>query len=130
MKPSKKSIGFALVEVLVALVILAVCLLGMAGLMATTTKNTSGGDHMTQAATLAQDKLEELRGLSPQKINAKGLNTKLQDNVPPTIRGTTYDRSWMVVQDATNTFYTITVTISWDDRTHHSINVVSAVPST
>ena len=130
MKLSKESAGFALIEVLVALVILAVCLLGMAGLMATTTRNTSGGDHMTQAATLAQDKLEELRGLSPQKINARGLNTKLQDNVLPTIRGTTYTRSWMVVPDLNNTFYTITVTVSWDDRTRHSINVVSAVPLT
>ena len=82
---------------------------------------------MTQAATLAQDKLEELRGLSPQKINAKGLNIKLQDNVPPLIRGTTYARSWMVVPDASNTFYTITVTVSWTDRTAHSINVVSAI---
>jgi prepilin-type N-terminal cleavage/methylation domain-containing protein len=123
-----RSKGFSLIEVLVSLVILAVCLLGMAGLMATTTRNNSGGDHMTQAATLAQDKLEELRGLSPQKINAKGLNIKLQDNVPPSIRGTTYARSWMVVPDLNNTFYTITVTVSWTDRTAHSINVVSAIP--
>jgi len=35
-----------------------------------------------------------------------------------------------VVPDLNNTFYTITVTVSWDDRTRHSINVVSAVPLT
>ena len=124
-----RSDGFALIEVLVSLVILAICLLGMAGLMATTTRNNSDGDHVTQAATLAQDKLEELRGLSPNKINARGLNVKLQDNPPPTVRGTTYTRSWTVVPDASNTFYTITITVNWTDKTNHSINVVSAIPS-
>ena len=56
-----KSKGFSLIEMLIALVILAISLLGLAGLMATTTKNNSFGGRMTEAATFAQDRLEELK---------------------------------------------------------------------
>jgi len=117
--------GFALIEVLVALVILSICLLGMAGLMATTTRNNSDGGRMTEAVTLIQDKLEELRATPPKTIlNAYNLNQTVQDPVTNVIRGTTYARSWMVVPDVNNT-YRIIVTVSWFDKTLHSVNMVT-----
>jgi prepilin-type N-terminal cleavage/methylation domain-containing protein len=109
--------GFALIEVLVALV--------MAGLMATTTRNNSDGGRMTEAVTLIQDKLEELRATPPKTIlNAYNLNQTVQDPVTNVIRGTTYARSWMVVPDVNNT-YRIIVTVSWFDKTLHSVNMVT-----
>jgi len=117
--------GFALIEVLVALVILSICLLGMAGLMATTTRNNSDGGRMTEAVTLIQDKLEELRATPPKTIlNAYNLNQTVQDPVTNVIRGTTYARSWMVVPDVNNT-YRIIVTVSWSDKILHSVNMVT-----
>jgi Tfp pilus assembly protein PilV len=114
-----------LIEVLVALVILSICLLGMAGLMATTTRNNSDGGRMTEAVTLIQDKLEELRATPPKTIlNAYNLNQTVQDPVTNVIRGTTYARSWMVVPDVNNT-YRIIVTVSWSDKTLHSVNMVT-----
>jgi prepilin-type N-terminal cleavage/methylation domain-containing protein len=127
MKYSGKPTGFTLIEVVIALVILAVSLLGMAGLMATTTRNTSDGGRVTEAVTLIQGKLEELKATSPAKIANNGLNVIVPDPVSNVIRGTTYTRSWRVVPDVNNT-YRITVTVNWTDKTPHSISMVTKVP--
>ena len=128
MNYSRKSAGFTLIEVLIALVILAVSLLGMAGLMATTTRNNSDGGRVTEAVTLIQGKLEELKATSPARIANNGLNVVVPDPVSNVIRGTTYTRSWIVVPNVSNTFYTITVTVAWTDKTPHSISMVTNVP--
>jgi len=121
MKYSVKTKGFTLVEVLVALVILSVALLGLAGLMVRTTRNNSFGGHMTEAATFAQDKLEELRAASWLAI-VTGSDRKMGKS------GIDYGRSWGV---ATNgDLKTITMTISWNDQTSHSshsINFLSVI---
>ena len=127
MNYSRKPTGFTLIEVLIALVILAVSLLGMAGLMATTTRNNSDGGRVTEAITLIQGKLEELKATSPARIANNGLNVVVPDPLSNVIRGTTYTRSWMVVPDVNNT-YRITVTVSWTDKTSHSISMVTKVP--
>jgi prepilin-type N-terminal cleavage/methylation domain-containing protein len=52
--------GFTLTEVAVALFVLAVGLSSVAALLASTVKSTSATEYMTQAATLASEKLEDL----------------------------------------------------------------------
>ena len=118
--------GFALIEVLVALVILSICLLGMAGLMATTTRNNSDGGRMTEAVTLIQDKLEELKATSSIRIFNNGPNQADPDSAN-VIRGTAYKRKWNVVADVDGT-YRITVTVSWTDKISHSISMITKVP--
>jgi type IV pilus assembly protein PilV len=115
-----KSDGFTLIEILVALIILSVSLLALAGLMVTTTKNNSFGGHMTEAATFAQDKLEELRAIRWENIS-EGLNTDQQNGST----GINYTRDWNV---ATNgVLKTITISINWQDRTNHSIRLTSVL---
>lgn len=124
---SIRSKGFTVIEVLVALVILSICLLGMASLMATTTKNNSYGGHLTEAATLAQDKLEQLRATPFGMIP---LNATITDS-PVGSTGITYNRSWVAVPNIAppgNTLDVITITVSWTDKTSHSISIVSAIP--
>ncbi|MGA9854742.1 MAG: type IV pilus modification protein PilV [Gammaproteobacteria bacterium] len=53
--------GFSLLEVLIALVILSVGLLGIAGLMATTLKSNDSAYMRTQATTLAYNMLDRMR---------------------------------------------------------------------
>jgi len=53
--------GFSLIEVLVALVILAVGLLGVAGLQANSLRNTYSANLRSQATTMAQDMIERIR---------------------------------------------------------------------
>ena len=123
----KRSKGFSLIEVLVALVILAIALLALAGLMVTTTKNNSWGGHLTEAATFAQDKLEQLRATPFGMI---ALNTTQTDN-PVGSTGITYTRSWVAVPNIPppgNTLDVITITVSWADTIPHSISMVSAIP--
>jgi type II secretion system protein I len=112
-----KSKGFTLIEVLIALTILSVAFLALAGLMVQTTRNNSFGGRMTEAATFGQDRLEELRAVSwaaitpgSDSMNSNGMN---------------YSRTWSV---ATNgNLKTITININWNDRTSHSIRLLSVV---
>jgi prepilin-type N-terminal cleavage/methylation domain-containing protein len=56
----KRTRGFTLTEVAVALFVLAVGLSSVAALLASTVRGTSATEYMTQAATLASEKLEDL----------------------------------------------------------------------
>jgi prepilin-type N-terminal cleavage/methylation domain-containing protein len=120
LNPLLRCKGFSLIEVLVALVILSVSLLALAGLMVTTTKNNSFGNHMTEAATFAQDKLEELRAIKWENLS-HGNYTDQQD-VPT---GITYTRNWNVTTNGS--LKTITISVNWNDRTSHSIRLISVL---
>jgi prepilin-type N-terminal cleavage/methylation domain-containing protein len=118
-----RSKGFSLIEVMIALVILAVALLALAGLMITTTKNTSFGGHMTEAATFAQDKLEQLRAAPWTGIIA-GADTQVGAT------GISYARSWTVAANPNGDQRWVTITMNWTDptkKTNHSISLRSVV---
>jgi len=122
LNPLLKRKGFTLIEVLVALVILSFSLLALAGLMVTTTKNNAFGSHMTEAATFAQDKLEELRAIKWEDLN-DGNHTDPQPQSGST--GINYIRNWSVTTNGS--LKTITISVNWNDRTAHSINLVSVL---
>ena len=57
----KRLSGFSLIEVLVALFVLSVGLLGFAGLQATTVRSTQYAEVRSQATVMAQDIVERMR---------------------------------------------------------------------
>ena len=118
--PLLKPKGFTLLEVLVALIILSFALLALAGLMVTTTKNNAVGNYVTEAATFAQDKLEELRALKWENL-IDGNNTDQRGGST----GINYTRNWNV--KTTGSIKTITINVDWNDRTAHSIKLVSVL---
>ena len=120
MKVSIDSTGFTLLEILVALVILSVSLLALAGLMTMTTRNNSYGSHITEAATFAQDKLEELRAVPWGNVNTGG-------DQRAGATGVNYIRNWNVVANSDDSLRTITIRVDWNDRTDHSIRLVSVI---
>lgn len=122
-----KSRGFSLIEILIAIVILSISLLALAALMATTTQNNSFGSHMTEAATFAQDKLEEFK-LIPWDNIAGGADSKPYQDIP-----NYYTRTWNVstlvnpTPPPNNLLKTINITINWNDGINRSINIFSAI---
>jgi prepilin-type N-terminal cleavage/methylation domain-containing protein len=121
-----KSDGFSLIEVLIALVILSISLLALAGLMSTTSQNTSFGGHLTEAATFAQDQLEHLR-VTSWAPGGDMDNGPHQNQVTSPYSGITYTRNWNVAQNVAGTIKTITITTSWTDREFRSFILVSAI---
>lgn len=61
MTAMKTQSGFTLLEVMVAMVVLSIGLLGLAGLMASSMRNNQGAYHRTQATWLAYDALDRVR---------------------------------------------------------------------
>ena len=112
--------GFALIEILIGLVILAIGLLGIAGMQITSVKGNFFSNSMTQAAHLAQDKLEYLKNLSysDSNLNSGQYNEGM-------ISGTIFSRQYNIVEDAGNSIKTITVTIQWTDRVGHNLTLTS-----
>jgi prepilin-type N-terminal cleavage/methylation domain-containing protein len=123
LRRSKKPEGFSLIEVLIALVILSISLLALAGLMATTTKNNSYGGHLTEAVTFAQQRLEQFR-VTPYASVSTSPTPVIQTGVPS---GIPYSLNWVVAPNAGDTLRRITITVDWNDGIAHSFSIVTVV---
>ena len=98
--------GFTIVEVLIALSMLTIGLLGVAGLTLMIIYGNSFSRTLTTATALAQDKLEELRDTPYENIE-DGKKTLVERNI-------TYTRVWQVTADQPATgMKTVEVTVSW-----------------
>ncbi len=79
--PLRHSAGFSLIEVLIALVILSVGLLGIAAMVSVSLKSKDSAYYQTQATALAQSILDRMRANHPQvavgtyNINFSGTTT-------------------------------------------------------
>jgi len=67
--PGSQQKGFGLIEILIALLILAIGLLGMAALQTTSLQQTTGSQARTQAILLAEDMVERIRANRPNRID-------------------------------------------------------------
>jgi type IV pilus assembly protein PilV len=109
--------GFSLLEVMIGLLILAVGLLAVAGLTTMTIKTNAYGNHLTEASTFAQAKMEEFRSTQP----AVGNGSDTVDSVT----GVRFTRKWSVTPDGEMKI--IIVTVEWVDVTSHSIELSTII---
>jgi prepilin-type N-terminal cleavage/methylation domain-containing protein len=112
---TKKHGGFTLTEVLIAVVILSVGLLGLSAMTVAMTKSLAFGNRLTTATALAQKKLEEIKNTS--YTNVTSANYALEDY--NTIAGyPQFSRSVTITTDSplVNT-KTILVTTTWKRET-------------
>jgi type IV pilus assembly protein PilV len=132
-----KQQGFTLIEVLVTMVIMAVGLLGLAGLQVTSLRNTESAYQRSQASLLANDILDRMRanstGVGSGDYNDIDTTAPLSAtdcgaNVCTPTQMATYDDSdWhaqiasllpsgtgSVTGNGANSVFTITIT--WDDN--------------
>ena len=79
-QPVKK--GFTLIEVMIAMVLTALAIMGIIALYVTETKASGFSRHTTEAAVLAQDKIEFLRTQGPAvsfgPTTESGINERTQ----------------------------------------------------
>ena len=108
--------GFSIVELMIALAILALSMLAAASMQYGSIRNNTSGNMVTQANMLAKAKMEELKNTANLDDlygdEEKGINAEGQP-------GGIYDRRWDV-QNLGTTGRRITVTVQWTkgSRTH------------
>jgi type IV pilus assembly protein PilV len=105
--------GMSLVEVMAAMLILAVGVLGLAPLMVITMDSNSFANELTQANTLAQDKIESIRNISsfsPLPYIQTQSDVLNRYNVVTRIDGTESDAA------VPSGVYRLHVNVSWIDH--------------
>ena len=119
----KNKNGFTLVEVLIALAILAIGLLALAGLQVVVIKGNAASKNLTSAVILAEAKMEELKGKGFRNLR----NDSFQDPNNPISeigeKGGIFMRSWVIGNYLGSAdMKEITVTLTWRDSLgEHSI---------
>ena len=107
----RKGGGFTLIEVMIAMVLTAIAIMGIIALYVTETKASGFSRHSTEASVLAQDRLEMMRtgtsatiaSTSEPNLNEQGL----------TVAGGLYTRTYQ--QTFQTTYADMLVTVSWSD---------------
>lgn len=127
---TKEEKGFTLLEVLVAIVLLTVGLLGVAAMQAMAIKGNAFAGGVTEATTLAGDRMEYLMTLPYDDLDVEdtdgdgtaGLDdatagTADQNRTYNNENGMQYDLYWNTVRNApTADNTTIKIIVTWKDR--------------
>lgn len=108
--------GFTLVEIMVAIGILSIALLGLVSVTVMVIKGNTFSKTMTTATTLANDKMEELKKTNYAGL-ASGTDTK----------ETIYTRTWTVTQASPAAgMKTVDVVVQWNwQGAPHNVTVRS-----
>ena len=111
--------GFTLLEVMIAVFLLAVAIMGTASVTTSVIKGNSWSQTLTTATTLAKDKMEELKATSYTALPTGGTTVTDYASADGTVQtsstGSYYKREWNgnVTGTASNTINAITVTVTW-----------------
>ena len=107
----KKQSGFTLIEVMIALVILAVGLLALMTMQIVSIKANAFSSEMTYAAMLGQRELENVRNMNYDNVTALARTTF---DVDPTTKGVAYSIERQVQNDIPATdMKMVTLIIDW-----------------
>jgi len=123
---SKRQRGLSIIEALIALVIMGFGILSLAGMHTTLTRNVDTARQRTEAVRLAQEKIEELRSFTGIDSTITGQSTvlatarnwdALASSTDSITTNVTYARAWTFAGAISDTMRSLTVTVSWTDRT-------------
>jgi len=109
--------GFSLLEMLIAMTILAIGLLGMATLLIAAIRGNAFGIRNTEATALIEDKIEEFKN-TPYEDISPGTETESDLGL-----GGIFTRKTTVEDNTPGAdMKTITVEVSWTDYTTHTFS--------
>ena len=119
--------GFSIVEMLVALLILASGLLALARFQTVLISSDSLAKQRSEATLLAEQKVDILRSYGT--MSAYSSMTSGSDSVGGS--NASYSRSWTVTPSASPAYVAISITVSWMDRnnTAQSVTLKSSIAS-
>jgi type IV pilus assembly protein PilV len=127
----KNNQGFTMLELLIAIAILAIGLLGLATLQTSSIQGNRDSKEMTTAVFLAEKKMEELKS-SPFTASPINIGTTNDSNNPMNGSGASggiYNRSWNVqTYMSSANMKQITVTVAWNMAgKNHSVSLDTVV---
>lgn len=117
LKRLKNRNGFTLIEVMVALLILAIGLLGTAGMTIVGIRANANAGHLTEAYQNANGEMERLRTLAWGGIT-NGNNIR-------EVRGVTFTNTWTVT--TSGNMKDVTLAVVWFDGFNHQIDLRTKV---
>jgi Tfp pilus assembly protein PilV len=120
LRPSRRrSEGLTLVELLIAMMILAGGLLTMAGVQLQSIQGGQRGRHLTHATTVAASQLERLQRERWTNIPATGWTAPVAPDqiIQRTDADQPYTVSWRITSVVPNTTRAIDVRVSWAEST-------------
>jgi len=113
---SRQSQGFTLIEVMIAMVVLAVGLLALGTMQIVSIRANAFSSEMTYSTMLAQQQLETLKNLSFSDANLTATTPETPHTLPAVIeKGASYSVSWEVT-DTTSDMKTIDLTVQWQSQ--------------
>ena len=122
---NKRERGFTLIEVMIAMVLTAIAIMGIIALYITETKASGFSRHTTEAAVLAEDKVEKIRTMASTNI-ASTIESNLNER-GQTGGGGIFKRTYSQTQMPVGSplYADIAVTVSWTDDggVAHSLTV-------
>lgn len=123
----KNKDGFTFIEVLIAIVILSIGLLGLATMSTTASKFNSFSKNKTIAITLGQDKMEGLKRIIPT-TTLTNANNAIENNINEKGEAGSgiFTRSVSIAGGA-GQLTTLTVTVTWIDYTSHTVTLTTLI---
>ena len=119
--------GSTLIEVLFALVFLALALPALTTPLVATIHANHHASRVATAANLARDKLEEFRAVDYATIGSGSDPSPLVADGQSGGAGAIYTRSWVVAAGPTATTKEVTVSVEWTDPAKRQVVIHSAL---
>jgi len=132
----KTTYGFALIEALVAMIVMSFGMLAVAGFQVNLSLNSDVAKQRTEATRLAQQKMEQLRTFDTLTVYENNMvsSTLASPVTQETITtNTTFTRSWAITSaNNPDTGRSTTVTVAWTDRAGNpeKVQLVSHISAT
>lgn len=124
-----KTIGFSLIEVLIAVVVLVVGVIAIGSLQTHVTKGTSFAEQQAAALNIAHQKIDELRNYNSLASYQSISSSTSTVSVPG--RNITFKLTWAVTDsaDATFPYKTIDIRVTWIDQSNitHEVRLTSII---